>query len=110
MLPRFERVSVEILVATEAKQKFQEGPSEALFHPDERTYASLLCRELDRFLFADADVGCVIHRSALRGEKQNYPDGYVVQLDESKPSRPWLVYSFKMNCMDTAEVESLGYC
>ena len=70
---------------------------------DERTYASMLCCELDRYLFANKESGCLIHQPVLCGKKKNRPDGYGAKLTMDQPSQPILVYGFKEEDYETAK-------
>ena len=85
-------------------------PSEQMFQNYELTYSSMLGRELDRYLFENKKRGCVLHQPVLAGRQNNRPDGYVAKLEDSKPSKPWLVYDFKKQNMCHSATESLGYC
>ena len=91
-------------------QKIMSTPSEEMFQSYELTYSSMLGRELDRYLFENKKRGCVLHQPVLAGRKKNCPDGYVAELTDSKPSKPWLVYDFEKQNMCTSATESLGYC
>ena len=91
-------------------QKIMNTPSEEMFHNYELTYSSMLGRELDRYLFENKKHGCVLYQPVLAGRQHNRPDGYVAKLEDSKPSKPWLVYDFKKQNMCHSATESLGYC
>ena len=77
---------------------------------DEFMFASMLCRELDRYLFADGKNGCLIHQPVLCGKTKNQPDGYGAKLTTDQPLQPIMVYGFKEEDYETAINESLGYC
>ena len=104
----------------EKAQAFSESFNEmmnsqlSLLKPYELSYASLLCRALDRYLFPSVQDGCLLHKPILNGEHSNQPDGYGAKLKESVPSQPILVYNFKAADPESdychAKIESLGYC
>ena len=50
----------------------------------EIVYTSVFFRALDRFLFKDANDGCVLHQPCL--EMSSKPDGYVATLTNHQPS------------------------
>ena len=75
----------------------------------EIVYTSVFFRALDRFLFKDANDGCVLHQPCL--QMSSKPDGYVATLTNHQPSYPILVSDFKRDPdeYNKAFVESLGY-
>ena len=60
----------------------------------ELSYTSMLCRELDRYLFPNREQGCLVHQPVLTNSCR--PDGYGAKLNNDQPSLPILVYDFKV--------------
>lgn len=80
----------------------------------EYTYSSVFFRALDRFLFPDSEIGCVLHEPVLAKDSNNHtnrPDGYIALLKDGLPSSPILVSDFKKDDKEYGKAvnESLGY-
>ena len=78
----------------------------------ETTYSTVFFHFFNRFLFPDAEKGCIFHQPVLHKDRHghsNKPDGYIAKLKSGVPSIPILVTDFKKTDFKKALSESLGY-